>query len=1006
MKKLFLFLGVVISMQAFSQQPTGQFPFSKPQNVRGQRVNGIQVEKEFYQPITDTNFRPAQPGAIVMRPQDTALHNGISYVWTGIKWEQSGGSTSLSPLHFRDSAGVVIINPYTYYTKPQIDSLYALGYTREEIDSIVNEIYSNMPYVPIQSVTGSAVDLTDPENPVINKGDEVEFQKVYLNSSKYIATPEQTGWFPNIYTENGGRNAVYDSTKSVHFLITDRGAGQPFDIVLPGRPADPVAPKFYTFTRTDSEDWIMTLSITKRVYIGESGVIVKNGGSETIVKLAPNQSKTIWYNGKDSAWVTGSTLDITNDGVADYVTGYVAGLHATSSEINAGTGDKLVDVNNLNASKYLTQDGAKTFKNTSGTNTYTATISPSITSFSAGQTFQLRFTNANTGASTLNINGLGARDLVKNGGDTLEAGNIQAGQIYTVVYYPSKYYLAGFIPNTLPVPGGLLNFNYISGAELLIAASDTGWDQRLNEHGNILWDGARYIKVYTGYVLPYTKHTSYVGIATSTDGKTWTKGGPNGDGRIMWTGSEDPFIIRKDSTYIIYFENKEDLNAYRISAITSTDLITWSSPVEIVAATYPTNSWESTDNSSPTAFVKNDSVYLFYEGRQAGSLMPTQSGAIGLAKSADGLTGWTKYAGNPLVRGTETGGTLLPWATHCVPDDIVEYQGKYYMSIHAYNRNNFVMGMLVSDDLINWSDYLGSWVMKKEGERAGEGVMFYFDGHEYIAHYIDTSNTKILFGRFRTQADQNNGSKSINTAGRVAFGSFSPPATTDSAVNIYGGIKIVTGRQGAGKVLTSDANGGADWQTPSSAASTDTTNILLTKAMGQKKIDSAQSVNNANLALKENISRPAHTFKANNTGSTANSTDITFYSVPSQTYGGIVSFSGTASSGTADNSYSWSRVGNKVELRFNFIYTVAGAGVTQMEFPLPTDMPTQFSPPGYTANNSYQYYGEGYGTLAGVSLGTRGNLAIRKTATDNRVILNLPSGNYIGFIGSITYFTD
>lgn len=39
--------------------------------------------------------------------------------------------------------------------------------------------------------------------------------------------------------------------------------------------------------------------------------------------------------------------------------------------------------------------------------------------------------------------------------------------------------------------------------------------------------------------------------------------------------------------------------------------------------------------------------------------------------------------------------------------------------------------------------------------------------------------------------------------------------TPDSTFSVNGGLQFVTGRQGAGKVLTSDASGGADWQTPS-----------------------------------------------------------------------------------------------------------------------------------------------------------------------------------------------
>ncbi|WP_019849835.1 hypothetical protein [Desulfitobacterium sp. PCE1] len=69
----------------------------------------------------------------------------------------------------------------------------------------------------------------------------------------------------------------------------------------------------------------------------------------------------------------------------------------------------------------------------SGTNTYTASIT-GITSLSEGLSVKVKFTNANTGASTLNINGLGAKSIVKGNGSALSSGNIKAGQIVHLVY--------------------------------------------------------------------------------------------------------------------------------------------------------------------------------------------------------------------------------------------------------------------------------------------------------------------------------------------------------------------------------------------------------------------------------------------------------------------------------------------------------------------------------------------------------------------------------------------
>ena len=77
----------------------------------------------------------------------------------------------------------------------------------------------------------------------------------------------------------------------------------------------------------------------------------------------------------------------------------------------------------------------------SGTNTYTVTI-PGAT-LTEGRSYKIKFTNANTGAATLNINGLGAKSIVKSNGNALSSGNIKAGQILHLVYTGSVFQLLG-----------------------------------------------------------------------------------------------------------------------------------------------------------------------------------------------------------------------------------------------------------------------------------------------------------------------------------------------------------------------------------------------------------------------------------------------------------------------------------------------------------------------------------------------------------------------------------
>jgi hypothetical protein len=105
----------------------------------------------------------------------------------------------------------------------------------------------------------------------------------------------------------------------------------------------------------------------------------------------------------------------------------------SAAEVNTGTdNDKFTSALSLEESKYLNQSGSKVSATAAGTNTYTATIAPAITAYVATQVFDILFTNANTGACTLNLNTLGAGALTNSAGLPLVTGDILAGQRHTI----------------------------------------------------------------------------------------------------------------------------------------------------------------------------------------------------------------------------------------------------------------------------------------------------------------------------------------------------------------------------------------------------------------------------------------------------------------------------------------------------------------------------------------------------------------------------------------------
>jgi hypothetical protein len=61
-------------------------------------------------------------------------------------------------------------------------------------------------------------------------------------------------------------------------------------------------------------------------------------------------------------------------------------------------------------------------------------------SYSDGLRVAFKALNSNTGAATININGLGIKQLVRSNGDALATGDIISGQVVSLIYNGSKFY--------------------------------------------------------------------------------------------------------------------------------------------------------------------------------------------------------------------------------------------------------------------------------------------------------------------------------------------------------------------------------------------------------------------------------------------------------------------------------------------------------------------------------------------------------------------------------------
>jgi hypothetical protein len=74
-----------------------------------------------------------------------------------------------------------------------------------------------------------------------------------------------------------------------------------------------------------------------------------------------------------------------------------------------------------------------------GTDTVLGTMSPTLTAYAAGQLFYFVAGGANTGAVTLNVDGLGAKAITRDGSTALAAGDINSGEIVVVIYDGTRF---------------------------------------------------------------------------------------------------------------------------------------------------------------------------------------------------------------------------------------------------------------------------------------------------------------------------------------------------------------------------------------------------------------------------------------------------------------------------------------------------------------------------------------------------------------------------------------
>lgn len=133
------------------------------------------------------------------------------------------------------------------------------------------------------------------------------------------------------------------------------------------------------------------------------------------------------------------------------------------------------------ASLATIQDGTGVYVATVGgtADVITLTPSPAIAAYAAGQTFRFIASGVNTTNVTVNVSGLGAKAITKNGTTALVAGDIPASSMVTITYDGTRFILGTLGAATNPTTAQVVLQTLADAKGDLVAASgDNAWSRK------------------------------------------------------------------------------------------------------------------------------------------------------------------------------------------------------------------------------------------------------------------------------------------------------------------------------------------------------------------------------------------------------------------------------------------------------------------------------------------------------------------------------------------------
>jgi predicted GH43/DUF377 family glycosyl hydrolase len=225
--------------------------------------------------------------------------------------------------------------------------------------------------------------------------------------------------------------------------------------------------------------------------------------------------------------------------------------------------------------------------------------------------------------------------------------------------------------------------------EIVLRPNDqTEWEDDINRPSVLIKDGVYHLW-YTGQ---YKGKNSWIGYATSTDGKNFVR--QSDKPVISFTEPWEkvavmcPHVIwdEQEKIFKMWYSGGEQYEPNAIGYATSKDGRNWEKRLQPVFSSDPTNEFEKHKVTACQIDKRENDYLMFYIG-----FLDEHTASIGMARSKNGIDNWECYKGNPIIAPTPGA-----WdANACYKPFAIQEKDRWVLWYNGRNRSLEQIGLAI-----------------------------------------------------------------------------------------------------------------------------------------------------------------------------------------------------------------------------------------------------------------------------------------------------------------------